>query len=53
MLWDTSPKYPAQTLAVVTQMAQNFSTYPALLGFNLLDSPDGVVRSYLGTTPCF
>ncbi len=43
VLWDKDPKYPAQTLAVVTAMAKKFSAYPALLGFNLLDSP--VVRS--------
>ena len=46
MLWDKDPKYPAQTLAVVASMAKNFSAYPALLGFNLLDSP--VVRSVSG-----
>ena len=44
VLWDKNSKYPAQTLAVVTQMAQKFSGYSSLLGFNLLDSPDGVVR---------
>lgn len=42
MLWDKDPKYPAQTLAVVANMAKRFSSFPALLGFNLLDSP--VVR---------
>jgi hypothetical protein len=31
-------------------MAQNFSAYPALLGFNLLDSPDSVVRSCCGAS---
>ena len=44
VLWDKDPKYPAQTVAVVASMAKNFSAYPALLGFNLLDSP--VVRSF-------
>ena len=39
VLWDKDPKYPAQTLAVVAEMAKHFSSYPALLGFNLLDSP--------------
>ncbi len=49
MLWDKDPKYPAQTLAVVASMAKKFSAYPALLGFNLLDSP--VVRNITSKLP--
>ena len=39
MLWDRDPKYPARSLAVVAAMAKRFSSFQALLGFNLLDSP--------------